>query len=85
MRVLSGPERITLTPALLLLALLLLAAGCPQSAVSDSAPAASRGSSAAPTPRPPAPSFSFTTLAGQQRSLADYGGRPLVVNFFATT
>ncbi|GEM_PF-2526554 len=83
MRVLNGPVRITLTPAMLVLAML-LAAGCPQSAPSDSA-GTSIGSSAAPMPRPPAPDFSFTTLAGQQRSLADFSGRPLVVNFFATT
>ena len=81
MRVLSGPVRIILTPALLLL----LAAGCPKPAPSESAPVTSSSSSAAPTPKPPPPDFSFTTLAGQQRQLADYGGRPLVVNFFATT
>jgi cytochrome oxidase Cu insertion factor (SCO1/SenC/PrrC family) len=85
MRVLSGSERIIPASAALLLALLLLAAGCPQSAPSDSAPAASSGTAVAETARPPAADFSFTTLAGQQRQLTDYGGRPLVVNFFATT
>jgi cytochrome c biogenesis protein CcmG, thiol:disulfide interchange protein DsbE len=35
---------------------------------------------------PPAPAFSFTVLghSGQQISLADYAGKPLIVNFFAS-
>ncbi len=35
---------------------------------------------------PPAPAFSFSVLghSGQQVSLADYAGQPLIVNFFAS-
>jgi cytochrome c biogenesis protein CcmG, thiol:disulfide interchange protein DsbE len=41
--------------------------------------------SAAPVD-PPAPAFSFPVLghSGQQISLADYAGQPLIVNFFAS-
>jgi cytochrome c biogenesis protein CcmG, thiol:disulfide interchange protein DsbE len=41
---------------------------------------------AGPAPDPPAPSFSFPVLghAAQQISLAQYAGRPLIVNFFAS-
>lgn len=85
MRVLNGPERITPAPVVLLLVMLALTAGCPKSEPSDTAPAASSASTATVAGGPAALDFSFTTLAGQQRSLADYGGRPLVVNFFATT
>jgi cytochrome c biogenesis protein CcmG, thiol:disulfide interchange protein DsbE len=41
---------------------------------------------AGPAPDPPAPSFSFPVLghSAQQISLAQYAGRPLIVNFFAS-
>ena len=42
--------------------------------------------SAAPASDPAAPSFSLPVLghSGQEISLADYAGRPLIVNFFAS-
>jgi cytochrome c biogenesis protein CcmG, thiol:disulfide interchange protein DsbE len=49
---------------------------------------AGSGSAAPPRPAadPAAPAFSFPVLGhpGQQVSLADYAGKPLVVNFFAS-
>ena len=36
------------------------------------------------TPPQPAPAVSFTTLAGNVASLADFKGRPVVVNLWAT-
>jgi cytochrome c biogenesis protein CcmG, thiol:disulfide interchange protein DsbE len=42
--------------------------------------------SAVPAPDPAAPAFSFPVLgrSGQHVSLGDYGGKPLIVNFFAS-
>jgi cytochrome c biogenesis protein CcmG, thiol:disulfide interchange protein DsbE len=37
----------------------------------------------APASRSPAAAFSATTLSGSRISLAGYGGKPLVLNFFA--
>ena len=47
---------------------------------------ASTGSPAAPAADPAAPAFSFPVLghSGQQISLSDYAGKPLIVNFFAS-
>jgi len=44
------------------------------------------GSPAAPAADPVAPAFSFPVLghSGQQISLSDYAGKPLIVNFFAS-
>ncbi len=40
---------------------------------------------AAPEPKPvPAPAFTLTNLAGKQVSLADYKGKPLLINIWAT-
>ncbi len=40
---------------------------------------------AAPEPKPqPAPAFALTNLAGKQVSLADYKGKPLLINIWAT-
>jgi cytochrome c biogenesis protein CcmG/thiol:disulfide interchange protein DsbE len=47
---------------------------------------AGTGSPAAPAADPAAPAFSFPVLghSGQQISLSDYAGKPLIVNFFAS-
>jgi cytochrome c biogenesis protein CcmG/thiol:disulfide interchange protein DsbE len=47
---------------------------------------ASTGSPAAPAPDPAAAAFSLPVLghSGQQISLSDYAGKPLIVNFFAS-
>jgi cytochrome c biogenesis protein CcmG, thiol:disulfide interchange protein DsbE len=47
---------------------------------------AGNGSPAAPAADPAAPAFSFSVLghSGQQISLSDYAGKPLIVNFFAS-
>jgi cytochrome c biogenesis protein CcmG, thiol:disulfide interchange protein DsbE len=44
------------------------------------------GGSAGPAPDPAAPAFSLPVLgqSGQKVSLADYAGKPLIVNFFAS-
>jgi len=44
------------------------------------------GSAAGPAADPVAPAFSFPVLghSGQQVSLSDYAGKPLIVNFFAS-
>ncbi len=48
--------------------------------------ASSSGAPAGAAPDPAAPAFSLPVLghSGQQVSLADYAGRPLIVNFFAS-
>jgi len=48
--------------------------------------ASSASGQAAPPADPPAPAFSLPALSssGQQVSLADYRGKPLIVNFFAS-
>jgi cytochrome c biogenesis protein CcmG, thiol:disulfide interchange protein DsbE len=47
---------------------------------------AGTGSTAAPAADPAAPAFSLPVLghSGQQISLSDYAGKPLIVNFFAS-
>jgi cytochrome c biogenesis protein CcmG, thiol:disulfide interchange protein DsbE len=47
---------------------------------------ASTGSPAGPAPDPAAAAFSLPVLghSGQQVSLSDYAGKPLIVNFFAS-
>src|SRR3989304_5771432 len=43
-----------------------------------------KGSGPAPTAGPPAPDFTLTSLDGKKVSLADYRGKVVLLNFFAT-
>jgi cytochrome c biogenesis protein CcmG, thiol:disulfide interchange protein DsbE len=66
------------------LVVLCVAASLVAIALVASGPAAPAGAGAAPDPA--APSFTLSVLghSGQKISLADYSGRPLIVNFFAS-
>ena len=59
-------------------------AACVAGSLAGIALASAGGST--PAVDPPAPAFSFPVLghSGQQISLADYAGQPLIVNFFAS-
>lgn len=78
-------------PPIALLALLVLVAGCDR----ESGKAPQAAPEAAPRPEPtgtldiskrgdPAPADAFLTPAGEPVTLADFGGKPLLVNLWAT-
>lgn len=85
MRMLSRQFRPGIMTTTLLLAALLLIAGCPQSSGSEQTATSAGSGTSVQAQRPPAPAFNYSTLGGLQRSTADFRGKPLVVNFFATT
>jgi len=68
----------------LLAAALLLAAGLAAEPVAPVAPAAAPAAPVAPTARPVAPDFALRDLEGKVVRLADYKGKVVLVDFWAT-
>jgi thiol-disulfide isomerase/thioredoxin len=65
-------------------ALALVAAACSGAGDSAKAPGGDDVSAAAHPQGDPIPADTFETFAGETASLADYAGRPVVVNFWAS-
>ncbi len=74
-------------PVVIVALFALVAAGCGSESGDQAAPPTTTTTETAPPPRessrPPAPAIEGTTLDGERLSLADFRGRPVLVNVWA--